>query len=110
MQGKPGGPRRFGAAKQVPKKLSALDELEFDGFDISPLRPFVDSERNAYKVFPDQFPPRKDILNYDSEHVYLYDTRRIGGREPGIWMLVILMLRRLGWNVGFFNDTAMRPE
>ncbi|GAV63234.1 hypothetical protein CFOL_v3_06754 [Cephalotus follicularis] len=43
LQGKPGGLRGFGAAKQVPKKQSTLDNFEFNGNNLSSLRLLVDS-------------------------------------------------------------------
>ncbi|KAA8545041.1 hypothetical protein F0562_019860 [Nyssa sinensis] len=42
LQGKPGGLRGFGAAKQVPRRMSSLDELKFSGINISSLEPLVD--------------------------------------------------------------------
>ncbi|XP_021640593.2 uncharacterized protein LOC110635526 isoform X1 [Hevea brasiliensis] len=43
LQGKPFGLRGFGAAKQVPRNRLVLNQLEFNGIDLSPLGPLVDS-------------------------------------------------------------------
>ncbi|KAJ8760705.1 hypothetical protein K2173_017754 [Erythroxylum novogranatense] len=63
LQGKSGGLRGFGAAKQIPKSLSALEQLEFfDGVDLLSLRPLVD-------------------LVLDSIQSSLLDQDKIGGSE-----------------------------
>ncbi|KAL7235005.1 hypothetical protein ACSBR1_018475 [Camellia fascicularis] len=47
LQGKPGGLRGFGAAKQVHRRISSLDELKLSGIDISYLQSLVDSILNS---------------------------------------------------------------
>ncbi|XP_052193137.1 uncharacterized protein LOC127801776 isoform X2 [Diospyros lotus] len=47
LQGKPGGLRGFGAAKQVPRRISSLDELKTIGVDITSLQSLLDSMLNS---------------------------------------------------------------
>ncbi|CAL5330320.1 unnamed protein product [Camellia sinensis] len=47
LQGKPGGLRGFGSAKQVHRRISSLDELKLSGIDISYLQSLVDSILNS---------------------------------------------------------------
>ncbi|KAJ0975662.1 hypothetical protein J5N97_017627 [Dioscorea zingiberensis] len=47
LQGKPGGLRCFGAARQVPQRLYSLDELKLNGIDTSSLLSPVDGTLGA---------------------------------------------------------------
>ncbi|XAR52535.1 hypothetical protein NMG60_11020666 [Bertholletia excelsa] len=47
LQGKPGGLHGFGAAKQVPCRISSLDEIKLSGINISSLQLLVDSILNS---------------------------------------------------------------
>ncbi|XP_022843529.1 uncharacterized protein LOC111367051 isoform X3 [Olea europaea var. sylvestris] len=50
LQGKPGGLRGFGAAQQVPRRISSLDELKLGGeVEISSLELIVDSVLRSIK-------------------------------------------------------------
>ncbi|KAH7847093.1 hypothetical protein Vadar_021784 [Vaccinium darrowii] len=49
LQGKPGGLRGFGAAKQVPRRMSSLDQLKPSGVDTSSLQSLVDSILDSFK-------------------------------------------------------------
>ncbi|KAG5541300.1 hypothetical protein RHGRI_021214 [Rhododendron griersonianum] len=49
LQGKPGGLRGFGAAKQVPRRISSLDQLKPSGIDTSSPQYLVDSILDSIK-------------------------------------------------------------
>ncbi|XP_022746218.1 uncharacterized protein LOC111296279 [Durio zibethinus] len=49
LRRQPDGLRAFGTAKQVPKKLSSLDELIINGVDLSYLKPTVDLVTDSIK-------------------------------------------------------------
>ncbi|XP_021637822.2 uncharacterized protein LOC110633494 isoform X3 [Hevea brasiliensis] len=58
LQGKPFGLRGFGAAKQVPRSRLVLNQLVFNGIDLSPLGPLVDSvmdsiDKSLHFLLPD---------------------------------------------------------
>ncbi|OVA11417.1 hypothetical protein BVC80_9003g38 [Macleaya cordata] len=50
LQGKPGGLRGFGGAKQVPPRRYSLDELNLDEIDISSLQPLVKSILKSIEI------------------------------------------------------------